>query len=249
MRSAGGPRWPAGRRLLGAMVVGLVSLPLMGLNGWFGIGVMLALVLGLLWGFDFAAELRASPPGGRWGPWAVRLAAAPKALFGLISLGIGVAIVAWLLWNLFVARQPEFQWTSLYGLFVPLGLIVLGQRWLAEAVGRKPAVSNPEAAWQLRHDAAGVTVQDAEGSVRTLVWDEVEVVAIETNDSGPWGADVWFVLTGERGDVAWPMGADGEAGMLEVLRSRFPGFDDEAVIAAMRSTENARFICWTRRTG
>jgi cytochrome bd-type quinol oxidase subunit 1 len=99
MRSAGGPRWPAGRRLLGAITVGLVSLPLMGLNGWFGIGVTLALVL-------------------------------------------GVATVAWLLWNLFVARQPEFQWTSLYGLFVPLGLIALGYAWLAEALGRKPAMSS-----------------------------------------------------------------------------------------------------------
>jgi hypothetical protein len=67
----------------------------------------------------------------------------------------------------------------------------------------------------------------------------------ETNDSGPWGADVWWILVGnapESGCV-YPNGATGEQEALEALQ-RLPGFDNGQFIEAMTSTENARFVCW-----
>jgi hypothetical protein len=41
------------------------------------------------------------------------------------------------------------------------------------------------------------------------------------------------------------MGATGEKAMLERLQ-RLPGFDNDALIQAMMSVEDAEFICWTR---
>ena len=70
---------------------------------------------------------------------------------------------------------------------------------------------------------------------------DLGAVYVETNDSGPWGADVWWLLDDKRGEtkVALPQMATGEAAALARLRS-LPGF----AIGGMNSTQNARFKCW-----
>jgi hypothetical protein len=97
-----------------------------------------------------------------------------------------------------------------------------------------------------------VTVSDSEiinqhpdGVIERVALKDLKEVAIETNASGPWGADVWWLLTGASpaARCAYPGGATGEQGMLQWLQ-RLPGFDDKAVITAMGSTSNARFVCW-----
>jgi len=98
----------------------------------------------------------------------------------------------------------------------------------------------------VEHDEEGVRVSYPDGTQQALKWVDVRVVAIETNDSGPWGADVWWLLEGEHHRVAYPQGATGDSVMLGVLQARLPRFEDEAVIQAMGCTENARFVCWTR---
>jgi hypothetical protein len=49
---------------------------------------------------------------------------------------------------------------------------------------------------------------------------ELKTVHVETNDSGPWGADAWWVLSDASGDpeVAFPQLATGEDQVLERLR-------------------------------
>jgi hypothetical protein len=66
-------------------------------------------------------------------------------------------------------------------------------------------------------------------------------VYVETNDSGPWGADVWWLLNDDTGQtrVAFPQLATGEDAALERLR-QLPGFK----VRGMNSGENKRFICW-----
>jgi len=66
-------------------------------------------------------------------------------------------------------------------------------------------------------------------------------VYVETNDSGPWGADVWWLLNDDTGQtrVAFPQLATGEDAALERLR-QLPGFE----VRGMNSGENARFMCW-----
>ncbi|MHA6723176.1 hypothetical protein [Sphingomonas sp. RS2018] len=66
-------------------------------------------------------------------------------------------------------------------------------------------------------------------------------VYVETNDSGPWGADVWWLLNdaAEQTCVAFPQLATGEEAVLKRLR-RLPGFE----VRGMNSGESARFMCW-----
>lgn len=70
---------------------------------------------------------------------------------------------------------------------------------------------------------------------------DIAAVYLETNDSGPWGADVWWLLNDNTGQtqVAFPQLATGEDAALERLR-QLPGFE----VQGMNSGENGQFICW-----
>lgn len=84
------------------------------------------------------------------------------------------------------------------------------------------------------------------GEVQKILWKDVERVAIETNDSGPAGADFWWLIEGAANRCCFPQGATGEADMLALLSARFPGFRYEKFIEACGCTSNARFLCWER---
>jgi len=70
---------------------------------------------------------------------------------------------------------------------------------------------------------------------------DLAAVYVETNDSGPWGADVWWLLKDNSGQikVMFPQLATGEEAALERLR-RLPGFE----MQGMNSSKNVRFMCW-----
>lgn len=71
--------------------------------------------------------------------------------------------------------------------------------------------------------------------------DDLASVYVETNDSGPWGTDVWWLLKDDTGKtrVAFPQLATGEDAVLDRLRL-LPGFE----VRGMNSGENARLRCW-----
>lgn len=96
----------------------------------------------------------------------------------------------------------------------------------------------------VRFDEHSVSASYPNGETQRIRWEEVGRVAIETNDSGPWGADVWWILEGENHRVVYPQGATGDLEMLAEYEKRLLRFDDEAVIKAMGCTSNARFVCW-----
>jgi len=104
----------------------------------------------------------------------------------------------------------------------------------------------PERKIVVRFDENGISAAFPEGQTEAIAWSEVQRVAIETNDSGPWGADFWWLLEGEAKRCAYPQGATGELEAMAAFPSRFPGFSHEAVTAANCSTSNARFLCWER---
>ncbi len=70
---------------------------------------------------------------------------------------------------------------------------------------------------------------------------DLAAVYVETNESGPWGVDVWWLLNDDTGQtkVAFPQLATGEREALARLQ-QLPGF----AIRGMNSTTNARFECW-----
>ncbi|QIG81919.1 hypothetical protein G5C33_11820 [Sphingosinithalassobacter tenebrarum] len=75
-------------------------------------------------------------------------------------------------------------------------------------------------------------------------------IAIETNDSGPWGQDFWWLIYGPDEDLAFafPEGATGETEVIERLRA-LPGFRDDAFGDAIRSTDIDTFVVWQRPLG
>ena len=47
-----------------------------------------------------------------------------------------------------------------------------------------------------------------DGSTESVRWDDLQRVAIQTTDQGPWFEDVWWVLVGAEGGCLVPQGAD-----------------------------------------
>ena len=84
-----------------------------------------------------------------------------------------------------------------------------------------------------------------DGTVERVGWDDLQKVEVVTTGDGPFAPDVFWVLHGRNGGCAIPQGATGDRHVLERLQA-LPGFDNEAVIAAMSSTSARRFLCWER---
>ena len=80
---------------------------------------------------------------------------------------------------------------------------------------------------------------------RDIALADVSSVWIETDDSGPWGNDVRWVIVAGADTVVVPLGATGEDGLLAWIQS-LPGVDNEAIIEAMGSTTIGRYPVWTR---
>ncbi len=105
---------------------------------------------------------------------------------------------------------------------------------------------HPESLWSVAVNEAAIQVTDPDGLTCVAPFADLHVVLIETNDSGPWGADFWWILDGSSGVMAhWPEGATGEQAALNVLQA-LPGFDHDKLTQAIRSTSNASFIVWKR---
>lgn len=119
--------------------------------------------------------------------------------------------------------------------------------WLGKL--RRVPPPPPEARWVVTVDGDSIRVTDSAGEARAVPKAELSGVAIETNDSGPWGADVWWLLfgTGDLMACAFPMGATGETAAVDYLAG-LPGFDHGEMIEAMRSTDNRVFPVWRRES-
>lgn len=111
----------------------------------------------------------------------------------------------------------------------------------------QPLSLQPEARWSISVDDDSIRTTDEAGVMKAVLKRDLCGVIIETNDSGPWGADVWWLLFGADDHVAlaYPQGAAGEEALIDYLTA-LPGFDHSAMIEAMGSTENAVFPVWRR---
>ena len=105
-----------------------------------------------------------------------------------------------------------------------------------------------ESEWIVTMTNEGVSCTRPDGRVESVKWSDLNLVAIVTTDDGPFSPDVFLLLTGEESGCAIPLGGSGADELLKKLQA-LPGFDNSAVIKAMCSTDNNRFICWRRDTG
>lgn len=112
---------------------------------------------------------------------------------------------------------------------------------------RKPGRLMPEALWQVELTADAIASTDQDGCRRELRKASLSGVVIQTNDSGPWGADVWWLMFDDNDDLAcaFPQGATGETEAIDYFL-QLDDFDNSAMIAAMCSTDNAVFPVWRR---
>ena len=86
------------------------------------------------------------------------------------------------------------------------------------------------------------------GAVERVALEDLRAIIIETNDSGPFAPDVWWLLIGsseKKSGCVFPQGATGHDDVL-AFAQKLPGFDNRMFIQAMTSTENNRFLCWRR---
>lgn len=103
----------------------------------------------------------------------------------------------------------------------------------------------PECMFRIERVGDVLRVTEPDGSSMSVGLDKLMRVVIATNDSGPWGADVWWQITyGPDNEVCqYPQGATGEKVAFSAFQA-LPGFDDSKVIEAMGSTSNRTFVCW-----
>ena len=125
-----------------------------------------------------------------------------------------------------------------------LGLVALATRRLGMA---RSGRSTGESRASVSVTSEGVSAVDGRGTRMQVAWSGLVEVGILTTSDGPWGEDVYVVLKDERGQhCIVPHGLASEL-LKRVLR--LPGFDHEKFIAAMGSTREAKFVCWTGRPG
>ncbi len=92
---------------------------------------------------------------------------------------------------------------------------------------------------EIRENMLNVT--EPSGKTARVRFGEIKGIAIETNDSGPWGADVVWHITDGEATIHFPMGATGEKEVVDELM-KIGGFDHQEMINAMGSVDNNVFI-------
>jgi hypothetical protein len=115
--------------------------------------------------------------------------------------------------------------------------------------GRPPTsgFAQPEASFVVHVSDTEVRCEHPDGRVERIAWDDLQAVLIHTTADGPVAPDVFWILAGTSSSSGCviPQGATGDRALLEHLQ-KLPGFDNEAFICAMSSTDEQKFLCWKR---
>lgn len=131
---------------------------------------------------------------------------------------------------------------------IAIAAAVFGVLALIAYAGRRRQSPRAEARFRVCADESGIAVCDPRGDRRHIEWSALAQVAIHTTERGPFESDVFWCLDsdGEKPAVVFPGGADGERELIRALNHRLPAFRNDALIEAMGSTANARFVLWRR---
>ena len=107
--------------------------------------VLVGLPLGIVCFIDLTADLQ-SRPHEWWGARVAAVAASvPVLMLGLVSIALGLAIIAWVLYNQLIERQSEFTGGSaLFPLGIGPALVAVGWHWLGIGRAGTPPVRSSE---------------------------------------------------------------------------------------------------------
>lgn len=81
------------------------------------------------------------------------------------------------------------------------------------------------------------------GFIKKGKWSDLEEVAIETTDKGPFFEDVYYLLNFNKTKIRIEQAISGN--IVSKLQ-KLPNFNNEELIKSMLSTSNAIFILWKK---
>lgn len=164
----------------------------------------------------------------------------PFAVCVLLPIPLWWVVVIAPVWSLLTGRITDRWLPQLTGPVIDSLFFAIGGQ-------RKPqGPLMPESEFSIDTTDALVRVMHPIGTIEEVSWDDLTGFDIETNDLGPFAPDVFWVLRSSERATRVPQGATGADCLLECLQ-QLPGFDNEAFIAAMASTEEAAFKVWRRK--
>ena len=99
-----------------------------------------------------------------------------------------------------------------------------------------------ESFWNVEIRNNAIVCTSPQGDVDIMPIASITSVKIETNDEGPLGTDVWWIIGSAVDALVFPSGATGEQQILQVLQ-QLPGFNNSAVVDAMICVEPKTFVC------
>ncbi|MEG3143462.1 hypothetical protein U1839_02235 [Sphingomonas sp. RT2P30] len=102
--------------------------------------------------------------------------------------------------------------------------------------------ASPLEQWSVSVAQGEIVTRDGGGARRAMAIAALRRVVVATDDSGPWGADVVFLLYADGAEPVglFPLEARGAKDFVAWM-SGLPGYQDAALQAAMGSTRVARF--------
>ncbi|PVX31576.1 hypothetical protein DD559_16015 [Sphingomonas pokkalii] len=108
------------------------------------------------------------------------------------------------------------------------------RKWLAG--------TSPLTLWSVDLLGAEIVTSDGHGTEQRFAIRDIRRVVVATDDSGPWGADVVFLLYSDRTDPVgmFPLEANGRDKFVDWLVVQ-PGYRERELAKAMSSTQVARF--------
>ena len=161
----------------------------------------------------------------------------PFAACVLLSIPLWWLVVLAPVWSLLTGRITDRWLPQLTGPVIDRLFFAIGGQ-------RKPqGPLMPESEFSIETTDASVRVMHPDGTIEEVSWDHLTGFDIETNELGPFAPDVFWVIRSPERAIRVPQGATGDDHLLERLQ-QLPGFDNEAFIAAMASTEEAVFKVW-----
>jgi len=114
-------------------------------------------------------------------------------------------------------------------------------KWLERKLQR----AQSQSLWSVAILDDNIVTTDGMGAVRTISIADLTSIVVATDDSGPRGDDVVFLLYGGSEPLTiFPLEAHGCQDFVNWMASK-PGYHDRELAKAMASTRVARFVVWT----
>lgn len=120
------------------------------------------------------------------------------------------------------------------------------KRFLSWTGDRAPISPDPQpGAVSVTCDHTTITLYQPDGRSGTLDWDDIGSVTVAITANVVSDDVFWLILSRDRSRfLAVPLCAVGERELLMAMQIRLRGFDNDAVINAMTSTETEHYVVW-----